>query len=94
MGLYSVFLGLGQVIGAVVGGVAASIMGIDGLIVATALLLVVGIAALLHLRSVESELLAGSRDGQGPAERPAVPFREPRAAHAAVPAEARDKEFR
>ena len=31
MGLYSVFLGIGQVIGAVVGGIAASWKGIDGL---------------------------------------------------------------
>lgn len=57
MGLYSVFLGLGQVIGAVVGGVAASIKGIDGLIAATALLLVIGMAALIHLRASEGELL-------------------------------------
>jgi MFS family permease len=57
MGLYSVFLGLGQVIGAVVGGIAASIKGIDGLIAATALLLVIGLAALIHLRASEGELL-------------------------------------
>ncbi len=35
MGLYSVFLGVGQVIGAAIGGVAASWKGIDGLLVAT-----------------------------------------------------------
>jgi MFS family permease len=57
MGLYSVFLGLGQVIGAVVGGIAASIKGIDGLIAATVILLVIGMAALIHLRASEGELL-------------------------------------
>ena len=65
MGLYSVFLGLGQVIGAVIGGVAASWKGIDGLIVATAGLLVVGIVTLLNLRAHEGALIAGS-GGQGP----------------------------
>jgi len=62
MGLYSVFLGLGQVIGAVVGGIAASIKGIDGLIAATALLLVIGMGALIHLRASESELVDGARN--------------------------------
>jgi predicted MFS family arabinose efflux permease len=54
MGLYSVFLGLGQVIGAVLGGIAATWRGIDGLVVATAVLLAIGIAALLRLRSDEA----------------------------------------
>jgi MFS family permease len=58
MGLYSVFLGLGQVLGAVVGGVAASWKGIDGLIVATAALLVVGIVALINLRAREGAIFA------------------------------------
>jgi MFS family permease len=65
MGLYSVFLGLGQVIGAVIGGVAASWKGIDGLIVATAGLLVIGIVTLLNLRAHEGALIAGA-GGQGP----------------------------
>ncbi len=59
MGLYSVFLGLGQVIGAVVGGIAASWKGIDGLLVATAGLLAIGIGALLNLRAHESTLTPG-----------------------------------
>jgi MFS family permease len=50
MGLYSVFLGLGQVIGAVLGGAFASWRGIDGLLVATAILLAVGLVALANLR--------------------------------------------
>jgi MFS family permease len=53
MGLYSVFLGVGQVIGAILGGIAATWKGIDGLIVATVGLLVVGIGALLNLRAHE-----------------------------------------
>ena len=36
MGLYSVFLALGQIIGAVVAGVAAEWRGIDGLLIASA----------------------------------------------------------
>ncbi len=65
MGLYSVFLGVGQVIGAVVGGVAASWRGIDGLVVATAVLLAIGIAALVNLRAQESGLLSDAA-GDGP----------------------------
>ena len=57
MGLYSVFLGLGQVIGAVVGGIAATWKGIDGMLLATAGLLAVGIVALARLRASESTLL-------------------------------------
>ncbi|MGA3056634.1 MAG: MFS transporter [Candidatus Limnocylindrales bacterium] len=59
MGLYSVFLGLGQVLGAIVGGVAATWKGIDGLLVATAGLLAIGILALANLRAHESALLDG-----------------------------------
>jgi MFS family permease len=57
MGLYSVLLGLGQVIGALIGGIAASWKGIDGLIVATFGLLAVGLAALMNLRAHEASLL-------------------------------------
>jgi MFS family permease len=53
MGLYSVFLGLGQVIGALIGGIAATWRGIDGLVVATAGLLAIGLLALLNLRANE-----------------------------------------
>jgi MFS family permease len=63
MGLYSVFLGLGQVIGAVIGGVAASWKGIDGLVVATVGLLAVGIAALVNFRGHESVMLDGPTAG-------------------------------
>jgi len=57
MGLYSVFLGVGQVAGGLIGGLAASWKGIDGLIVATAGLLVVGAVALVNLRSHEGAIL-------------------------------------
>jgi MFS family permease len=65
MGLYSVFLGLGQVIGAILGGIAASWKGIDGLIVATAGLLIVGGVALMNLRAHEGALLGGKADRSG-----------------------------
>jgi len=58
MGLYSVFLGIGQVLGAILGGLAASWKGIDGLIVATAGLLLIGIVALLNLRGHEDVVVA------------------------------------
>ncbi len=57
MGLYSIFLGLGQVAGAVLGGAASSWKGIDGLLVATVVLLIIGGAALLNLRRREGLLL-------------------------------------
>ena len=55
MGLYSVFLALGQIVGSLVGGVAAHSDGIDGMLVAT---LVLGIALipLSRLRSFEHRL--------------------------------------
>jgi MFS family permease len=62
MGLYSVFLGIGQVIGAILGGLAATWKGIDGLVVATVFLLIVGLGALLNLRARESDTLATALD--------------------------------
>ena len=59
MGLYSVFLGLGQIIGTVVAGWAADRLGIDGLLVASVVLLVVALVPLRWLR--ESEHLVGVR---------------------------------
>ena len=60
MGLYSVFLGIGQVLGAILGGLAASWKGIDGLIVATAGLLLIGIIALVNLRGHEGAVVASA----------------------------------
>jgi predicted MFS family arabinose efflux permease len=56
MGLYSVFLALGQIIGALIGGVAADWRGIDGLLVATLLLLLLALVPLARLRRSESLL--------------------------------------
>jgi MFS family permease len=70
MGLYSVFLGLGQVLGAVVGGLAASWKGIDGLIVATFGLLVVGILALVNLRAQEGAIVHATDSGRTPGSMP------------------------
>jgi predicted MFS family arabinose efflux permease len=49
MGLYSVFLGLGQIIGSVVSGSAADWLGIDGLLLASVGLLVVALGVFLVL---------------------------------------------
>ncbi len=56
MGLYSVFLALGQIIGAVVAGLAAEGRGIDGLLLASAGLLVVALIPLGQLRAAEHEM--------------------------------------
>jgi predicted MFS family arabinose efflux permease len=49
MGLYSIFLGLGQIIGNGLGGVFANRAGFDGLIYMTALLVSVALLSLLWL---------------------------------------------
>jgi MFS family permease len=59
MGLYSVFLAIGQITGALIGGVAADLRGIDGMLFATAGLLVVALIPLARLREQEHELDAG-----------------------------------
>ncbi|MGH2463434.1 MAG: MFS transporter [Candidatus Limnocylindria bacterium] len=56
MGLYSVFLALGQIIGAVVAGVAAEWRGIDGLLIASGGLLIVAIIPLGQLRAAEHHM--------------------------------------
>jgi MFS family permease len=53
MGLYSVFLALGQIIGSLVGGVAADWRGIDGILIATGLALVIALIPLGRLRTAE-----------------------------------------
>jgi MFS family permease len=58
MGLYSVFLAIGQILGSIVGGIAASAAGIDGLLVATIVLLGVALVPLASLRRRE-HFLAG-----------------------------------
>ncbi len=53
MGLYSVFLGLGQLLGNGLGGVFAQVWGFDGLIYLTAILAFVALICLLSLFSLE-----------------------------------------
>jgi MFS family permease len=66
MGLYSIFLGLGQIIGSVVSGSAADWRGIDGLLIASAVLLIIALVPLRWLR--DSEHLVGQRSGMPLAE--------------------------
>jgi MFS family permease len=54
MGLYTVFLGIGQVIGTAIGGFFATWRGIDGLIVLSLLFGTVTIASLTYLRAQET----------------------------------------
>jgi MFS family permease len=58
MGLYSVFLALGQIIGAIIGGIAADRLGIDGMFIATLILLAVAMIPLTRLRAQEHMLEA------------------------------------
>jgi len=53
MGLYSVFLGLGQILGSIAGGVAAQLAGLDGIFVASLVLLGVAIVPLRRLARYE-----------------------------------------
>ncbi|MES1239949.1 MAG: hypothetical protein ABUL57_03720, partial [Chloroflexota bacterium] len=56
MGLYSVFLGFGQIGGALLGGFAAEWRGMDGLLIGTGLLLAVALIPLRQLRRTEHYL--------------------------------------
>jgi len=56
MGLYSVFLAIGQISGSLIGGVAAELRGFDGLFIATGVLLLVAVIPLTRLRRVEHYL--------------------------------------
>jgi MFS family permease len=62
MGLYSVFLAVGQIGGSLIGGFAAGARGIDGLFVGTLVLLGLALVPLSHLRSAEHTV-----DGPGTA---------------------------
>lgn len=85
MGLYSVFLGLGQVIGIAAAGVAASIDGIDGLIGATVILTAIGLAAMLNLRADEHRLGAALDVKRGSLGRSACQDAAPPAATRVAP---------
>lgn len=56
MGLYSVFLGLGQIGGSLIAGVAANAFGLDGVLVASVVLLALAVIPLLSLRRFEHYL--------------------------------------
>ena len=56
MGLYSVFLALGQIVGSILGGYAAAWLGIDGLLAGTVLVLGVALLPLAGLRQQEHQL--------------------------------------
>ena len=56
MGLYSVFLGLGQIGGALIAGIAATAFGLDGILLASLVLLGVAVVPLLVLRRHEHYL--------------------------------------
>ena len=70
MGLYSVFLALGQIAGSLIGGFAADAAGIDGLLVATIVLLGVALIPLFRLRrwehAVGMDPATGNAPGLGP----------------------------
>ena len=53
MGLYSVFLGLGQIIGSLVGGIAAEFYGLDGISSPSFLFLAIALVPLAQLRRFE-----------------------------------------
>ena len=57
MGLYSVFLGLGQLLGNGLGGVFAQVWGFDGLIFLTAILAFIALISLLYLFRLERRVV-------------------------------------
>jgi MFS family permease len=59
LGLYSVFLGIGQIGGALIGGVLADAIGIDGLLIGTGAILGLALIPLFQLRKVEHYLGPG-----------------------------------
>jgi Major Facilitator Superfamily. len=63
MGLYSVFLALGQITGSLIGGVTADWLGIDGMFVATLVLLGIAVVPLAQLRAQEHLLDQPAVDG-------------------------------
>jgi MFS family permease len=73
MGLYSVFLAIGQIIGALIGGESATLRGIDGLFVATLILLAVALLPLFHLRIFEHRFVEGPGGPQPRPEQLGVP---------------------
>jgi MFS family permease len=69
MGLYSVFLGLGQIIGALVGGEAARVGALDGVFVTSIVFMGIALIPLVALRKYEGRFVAPgvSRGSEGAA---------------------------
>lgn len=67
MGLYSVFLAIGQIVGSLIGGLAADWRGIDGMLIATFALLAVALVPLANLRRQEHEIDGTTVIGEAPA---------------------------
>lgn len=61
MGLYSVFLAIGQIAGSLIGGAAARLLGIDGLLASSVVLLGLAVLPLSRMRAVEHLLDADGR---------------------------------
>jgi MFS family permease len=66
MGLYSVFLAIGQIVGSFVGAQAAHVAGIDGILLATIVLLAVALVPIGRLRPFEH--VVGTAAGNAAAE--------------------------
>jgi MFS family permease len=63
MGLYSVFLGIGQIIGALIGGVAAEYWAFDGILIATLVLMGIALVPLSRLRKFEGQVAPSPSTG-------------------------------
>ena len=70
MGLYSVFLGLGQIVGAIIGGAAADAWAFDGILAATFLFLAIALLPLARLRRFEERLEPSPAEGPALTELP------------------------
>jgi MFS family permease len=68
MGMYSVFLGVGQFLGAIIGGPFVDVWGADGIVIVTALLGVFAALMLLRLRNHETEHAANKSAASSTAE--------------------------
>jgi MFS family permease len=66
MGLYSVFLAVGQIVGALLGGIVSEWAAISGILLATLLLLGIALLPLSHLRAYEHRFVPGPGGPQPP----------------------------